>query len=102
MILVLLLLESELPRADCITPSQVSILEPFARNFVGDPFGALQTTFPQVSSFGFMCLVHEPESTRSWHDNELFSSYSKSFHGLVMAALSPLLNVLEKKGKMPG
>ena len=28
MILVLLLLESELPMADCVIPSQVSILEP--------------------------------------------------------------------------
>ena len=49
MILVLLLLESELLRASCITPNQVSTLEPFVGNSVGDPFSALQTTFPQVS-----------------------------------------------------
>ena len=46
MILVLLLLESELPRADCIILSQVLILEPFARNSTRDPFSALQTIFP--------------------------------------------------------
>ena len=46
MILVMLLLESKLPRADCITLSQVLILEPFVGNFAGNPFGALQTTFP--------------------------------------------------------
>ena len=46
MILVLLLLELKLPKADYITPNQVLILEPFARNSARDPFGALQITFP--------------------------------------------------------
>jgi len=46
MILVLLLLELDLPKVDCITPNQVSIFESFAGNFVGDPFGAIQITFP--------------------------------------------------------
>ena len=27
-----------------------------------------------------MCLVYEPESTSFWHNNELFLSYSRSFH----------------------
>ena len=33
-----------------------------------------------------MCLVHEPENIHFWHGNELFTSYSRSFHGLFMAA----------------
>ena len=45
-----------------------------------------------------MCLVHEPENTHFLHDNELISSCSKSFHGLIMAALSPWSNGLEKEG----
>ena len=38
MILVMLLLESELPRADCITPSQVSILELLLGTLLGYPW----------------------------------------------------------------
>ena len=49
-----------------------------------------------------MCLVHELESTCFWQDNELISSCSRSFHGLVMATLSPWPNGLEKKGKTIG
>ena len=49
-----------------------------------------------------MCLVHDPESTHFCHDKELISSYSKSFHGLVMAALGPSLYGLEKKGDTVG
>ena len=41
-----LLLVLELPRANCVTPSQVSILKPSAGNFVEDLLDALQTTFP--------------------------------------------------------
>jgi len=70
MILVLLLLESELLRADCVTLSQVSILEP------------LLGTLLEI------LLVHKPESVSFWQDNELFSSHSRRFHGLVMVALS--------------
>ena len=49
-----------------------------------------------------MCLVHEPESTHFWHDNELISSCSRSFHGLVMATLGPWSNELEKEGDTAG
>ena len=49
-----------------------------------------------------MCLVHKPESTRFWHDNELILGCSGSFHGLVMAALGALPNELEKKGDTVG
>ena len=56
--------------------------------------------FPKFSYLGFMCLVHEPESTRFWHDNKLISSCSRSFYGLVMAALNPRSNGLEKKGNI--
>ena len=49
-----------------------------------------------------MCLVHKPESTCFWHDNELISSCSRSFHGLVMAAIGPWLNGLEKEGDTAG
>ena len=75
------------PRADCVTPSQVSILELFAGNFVGDLLSALQTTFPYVSPFGFMSLVHKLENIHFWRGNELFTSDSRSFHGLPMVAL---------------
>ena len=87
MILVLLLLELEFLRADCITLSQVLILEPYNKNSVGIPLVSSKPHFSKFSPFGIMCLVHESESTRFWHDNELISSYSRSFHGLVMAAL---------------
>ena len=38
MILVMLQLESELPRANCITPSQGSILEPLLGTLLGSPW----------------------------------------------------------------
>ena len=38
MILVILLLESKFPRADCITPSQVSNLEPLLGTLLGSPW----------------------------------------------------------------
>ena len=51
MILVLLLLESELPRAGCITSSQVSTLEPFAGNSAGDPYLGLVPSKPHFPKF---------------------------------------------------
>ena len=63
-ILVLLLLEPEFPRADCITSIQLSILEPYAGNSAGIPLVPSKPHFPKFSLFGFMCLVHELESKR--------------------------------------
>ena len=52
MILVLLLLESEFPRANCITLSQVSILEPYVGNSVGIPLVPSKPHFPKFSYVG--------------------------------------------------
>ena len=98
----MLLLEPEFPRADCITPSQVSILKPYAGNSAGIPLVPSKPHFPKFSSFRFMCLVHESESTCFWYDNELISCCSRIFHGLVMVALGAWPNELEQEGDITG
>jgi len=64
MILVMLLLKSEFPMAGCITPSQMSTLEPYAGNSAGIPLVPSKPDFPKFPYLGFMCLVHEPKNTR--------------------------------------
>ena len=51
MILVLLLLESELPKADCVTPSQVSILEPLLGTLLEIP---LVPSKPHIAKFLYL------------------------------------------------
>ena len=63
MILDMLQLESEFPRADWTTPSQVSTLEPLLRTLLGSPLVPSKQHFPKFPHLGFMCLVHEPENT---------------------------------------
>ena len=46
-----------------------------------------------------MYLVHEPESIRFWHGNELFTSNSRSFHGMFMAALCSLTDCVGEDGE---
>ena len=64
---------------------------------LGSPLVPSKPYFPKLSPFGFVCLVHEPESTCLWHDNDLTSNYSRSFHGMVTVAL--VLNRISWRGK---
>ena len=68
--LVLLLLESELPRASCITPSQVSTLEPFAGNFAGDPHLGLVPSKPHFPKFPHL-------GSCAWSMNQMVHVFSK-------------------------
>ena len=77
----------------------MSILEPSTGNSARDLLGAFQTTVPKVFLFGFMCLVHEPESIHFWPGNEMFTSNSRSFHGLFMAALCFLTDYVGEEGE---
>ena len=70
MILVLLLLESELPRAGCITSSQVSTLEPFAGNSAGDPYLGLVPSKPHFPKFPHL-------GSCAWSMNQIVHVFSK-------------------------
>ena len=66
-------------------------------NFAGIPLMPFKPHFPKFPHLEFMCLVHEPENTYFYYENELILCCSMSFTGLVMAALVPWLYVLKKK-----
>ena len=48
-------------------------------NFAGIPLMPFKPHFPKFPHLEFMCLVHEPENTYFWYENELIFV---SFHEL--------------------
>ena len=97
MILVVLQLESEFPRADWTTLSQVSTLEPLLGTLLGSPWcppNHISLSFPIWGSCAwFMNLRIQIFSMKmSW-----FYVVFRSFRGLIMAALGFWLFGLEKK-----
>ena len=67
----MLQLQSEFPMADWTIPSHVSTLEPLLRTLLGSPLVPSKPHFPKFPHLGFMYLVHEPENTHFWYENEL-------------------------------
>ena len=97
MILVVLQLESEFPRTDWTTPSQVSTLEPLLGTLLGSPWCPLNHIFLSFPIWGscawFMNLrIQIFIMKMSW-----FYVVFRSFRGLIMAALDFWLVGLEKK-----
>ena len=63
MILVMLQLELELPRADLNHPKPGVNLGALIKNPAGIHLVPSKPHFPKFPHLGFMCLVHEPENT---------------------------------------
>ena len=54
-----------------------------AGTLLGSPLVPYKPHFPKFPHLGFMCLIHEPENTYFWHENELILV---SFHELYQSS----------------